>query len=267
MVARILARDTVSGVVSAAIDPSTLGGSPVLWKWNGVDASQFGPPVFLGGMDPLCSVTLSAGTTTWGGQPALDVAVSLPNCTLGQMAFVPVTNFALPKRYVLRYRLTGAASNVANEGALGFQYFGTPSGDYSFSVLQSNWDQFRNYRLIEAGSFTYTGGAGTTVNGFRPYMQFETDAETLSVAPTLPGLTNFFLGSTITVLDGGFAGLGGVSQQDRSLVEVGATLSTWAGQDLANFGLAIGYNAAGPYSVANTFQLDTLEILKHPMDL
>lgn len=163
-------RPFTSGAGSSVAVPSQFNDNSLIWRWNEADVSEIGtarimPTVFDAVKNNTNNVTFTNPTTTYipGGTnssvgPRFSIAVTAATAAAGNnFVAVPITGCpALPRRFILRYRLCGLSVAAGNYG----WGIGIANGAYTLGIgwvhlAGADSVMMQNYNANQAGSVSW----------------------------------------------------------------------------------------------------------------
>ena len=237
------------------------GSSPVLWKWNETDTTQFdlGSPVVVGAKAPE-TLTLVRVEGDDNGPTRLELtAVYDPTISGGIGLLIPVNDLpALPRRFVVRYEFV----EVAGGGGVSYGIVGPWSDDSS-----SERGQF--YGAQAGGGFANQPHSFVTLsNNFVVNVVNTAPANAMGAGVRVVYNSHTYDDDGVAMLS--LAYVEEINQVDAVHGSNGANLFPMddVGAAFNNFGIG-GFVVNPDESDGGGFQitLSSLEILKHPMDL
>lgn len=245
--------------------------SPVIWRWNETDASQF-----VVALDEIAggSAVLSVQQAAWG--PVLRVA--FPTKVTGEkLAVITIADPGLIKdaqhryRYELRFRLVGFSGTAGQWYSLGPAFLCNKSSGGSFYGLANMAPGNTAGRLarVTAGTVALSGGTPA----WQPILLtagnagHQTTFENRVVAKH-DGAAPGFLNHSLAIKAG--ASGAAVPLQDAPgsayfVSQFGAFGSGWSTEVLDTCGIAILGNTGT--TADQYFEIDEIQILRHRMDL
>jgi len=247
---------------SGAIEISTK--SPILWRWNETDASQFTI-----NCDTIGTGSISAANTSWGKALRIDFR---ENTNDGIFAFsINDLNIPLDElnryRYVLKFRLcnfsgiatqwTGIGATFLSNKETGPKYYGLGS------VCYFNSQMVKALKIeageINIGKYNPNGPRINITSQYgRPVTSFEHEVVSMITRKSIGFQNTWKVVNPISFLNGA-NGL----DDGYYTAEFGSFKGEWANQNLNSCGLII-MAAAG--SGQACFDIDCIEVIKHPMD-
>lgn len=178
-------RPFTSGAGAQVAVPSQFNDSSLIWRWNEADVTEIGSTRVMATANDAVknptnnvsftgpAVSYIAGGTNSSVGPRFSIGVTAATAAAGNnYVAVPITGCpALPRRFVLRYRLCAQSTNAANYG----WGFGIANGSYTLGmgwvhVAGADSVNLQSYTTNQAGSISWpwrgTAGVRTlpTVN-------------------------------------------------------------------------------------------------------
>jgi hypothetical protein len=246
------------------------GGGEVLFRWNGVDVSQFkaavnietwpnpGAPATLVVLnDPQIGNLLRFETTRAGSAGGGDVAIWLINQSFPQMDLNQY-------RYVIRARIIQVApAGGAGAAYGGFAHLCTDAGGpnqfgFVHTVAGAGASSWR--RRIEAGA--QQGDGSTETAAVPPDEIAEVELIARHDVSVPPGEPDFILGASYRGNAGTVAG----NTYRQAAIGAGAFGPNWDLQTLDRIGLALQEAGGGAPAGQITMDIADLAVIRHPID-
>lgn len=238
--------------------------SPVLWRWNEKDISQFTI-----NCDTIGTGSLSVINTSWGKALRVDFK---QNSSEGLFAF-NINDLNIPidehnrYRYLIRFRVCNF-SGIAKEWiGMGVTFFSNSEiGDKYYGLGNICFFNSQNNKAIK-----FDGGkvqiAKNTPPGPRISLQTQFGRPITKLEHEIIGITtrkSIGFQNSWTVVNSSSERTGGCGLDDTYYTsEFGAFKSEWGKQDLDTCGFVF---LAGQGTTPAHFDIDCIEVLKHPMD-
>lgn len=238
--------------------------SPVLWRWNEKDTSQFTVSC-----DTIGTGSLSVINTSWGKALRVDFK---QNSSDGVFAF-NINDLNIPAdennryRYLIKFRVcnfsgipkewTGMGVTFFSNSETGENYYGL--GNVCFFNSPNNKAIKFDGGKIQLGKNSPPGPKISLQNQFgRPITKFEHEVIGITTRRSI-GFQNSW-----TVINSSSERAGGSGLDDAYYSsEFGSFKSDWGKQDLDTCGFVF---LAGQGNTPAHFDIDCIEVLKHPMD-
>jgi len=254
----------ISPAISGAIEISAKSQSPVLWRWNEKDASQFTI-----NCDTIGTGSISAINTSWGKAIRVDFR---ENISEGIFAFsINDLNLQLDDlnryRYVLRFRLCNFSGSPKEWTGIGSTFLANTETNEKYyglgSVCYFNSQQIKAIKVeagsVSIGKYTPTGPRVTLTSQYgRPITNFEHEVVSLITRKSIGFQNTWKIVNSTSILNG-TTGL----DDSYYTAEFGGFKGEWANQKLNSCGIVI--MAATGNSQAY-FDIDCIEVTKHLMD-
>jgi len=248
--------------------------SPVIWRWNETDASQF----------TICKDDIASGGCVVSKVTGLEgprLRVAFPTKATGLlMTSIMINDLTLPiydtdaKRYILRFRLVGIAdfTHYTEWYSAGASFLGnklTGASHYSLSSM-TQIGGFTRFAYIAGGTTSLSGGTPSWPTfdlnlgigddrSLSALFEYETTARKTAGSPPK------FRGNFKLDVPAATTSRNADMMSDKTFAaSVGAFGAGWNGATLDSCGLAFLGNTG---TTANYyFEFDSLEVIKHPMD-
>jgi hypothetical protein len=238
--------------------------TPVLWRWNESDVSQFNI-----NCDTIGTGSLSVANCSWGKAIRVDFK---ENSNEGIFAFsINDLDLELDSanryRYILKFRLcnfsgiprewVGIGATFLSNDEQYEKYYGL--GNVCYFNSQNSKAIKVEAGQVSIGKYAPNGPRiPLTVPYGRPTTSLEYEVSSLITRKSIGFQNSLRVISQVTTINGG-------AGQDDSYytAEFGSFKGTWAKQNLSSCGIII---LAGAGTSQAHFDIDNIEVIKHPMD-
>ena len=262
----VVAGDNITVTTSSAgsLHISAETSSPVIWKWNEKDTSQFNISC-----DTIGTGSIGVVNSSWGKI----LRVDFKQKTTSGVFIININDIGIPLdnqnrfRYLLRFRLCNFSGIAREWNGIGASFLSNDEADEDYYGL-GNVCFFGNQNVkaikVEAGQVKYgsnnpPGPKVPLISQYgRPITNFEFEVCSLLTRKSI-GFQNSW---TVRNSSNTNAGSSGVDDTYYTS-EFGPFRGEWAQQDLGSCGIVI---FAGEGTSQAHFDIDNIEVIKHPMD-